>query len=252
MLNFRSFRKLTAAALAGLILSACSSTPDDSEVDRVPDRSPQARYQEAKENLNNQMFTRAISILSELETRYPFGPLSRQVQLDLMFAYYKSGRFEEALPAIDRFIRLNPNHSQLDYVYYMRGLVNMEMGLNTFQDFFGIDNADKDMEGARNAFSDFKKLIKAYPNSKYNKDAKQRMTLLLDRIARHEIIIAEYYMRRSAYVAALNRCKYVLEYYQQSSAVKPALEIMIEAYDKLGLADMKADAQRMLAANSAS
>ena len=252
MLNFRSFRKLTAAALAGLILSACSSTPDDSEVDRVPDRSPQARYQEAKENLNNQMFTRAISILSELETRYLFGPLSRQVQLDLMFAYYKSGRFEEALPAIDRFIRLNPNHSQLDYVYYMRGLVNMEMGLNTFQDFFGIDNADKDMEGARNAFSDFKKLIKAYPNSKYNKDAKQRMTLLLDRIARHEIIIAEYYMRRSAYVAALYRCKYVLEYYQQSSAVKPALEIMIEAYDKLGLADMKADAQRMLAANSAS
>jgi len=252
MLNFRFFRKLTAGLITGIVLSACSSTPGEVDVDRVPDRSPQAKYQEAKKSLNSQLYTRAISTLTELETRYPFGPLSRQVQLDLMFAYYKSGRFDEALPTIDRFVRLNPNHPQLDYVYYMRGLVNMETGLNGFQDFFGIDNADKDMEAARGAFSDFKKLIKTYPNSKYNKDAKQRMTLLLDRIARHEIIVAEYYMRRSAYVAALNRCKYVLEYYQQSNAVEPALKIMIEAYEQLGLPKMKADAEKMLAANSSS
>ena len=252
MLNFKIFKKLIVSAFAGVILTACTSSPNDTDVERIPDRSPQAVYQEAKENLNNKMYTRAITILTELETRFPFGPLSRQVQLDLMFAYYKSGRFDEALPAIDRFIRLNPNHSQLDYVTYMRGLVNMETGLNAFQDFFGIDNSDKDMEASREAFADFKKLIKTYPESKYNADAKQRMTVLLDKLARHEIVVAEYYMRRSAYVAALNRCKYVLEYYQQSSAVKPALRIMIEAYEQLGLPDMKADAEKMLAANNAS
>jgi len=252
MLNFKTIKKLAISAFTVVILSACTSSPNDSDVERVQDRSPQAVYQQAKEHLDNKMYTRAITILTELETRFPFGPLSRQVQLDLMFAYYKSGRFDEALPSIDRFVRLNPNHPQLDYVIYMRGLVNMETGLNAFQDFFGIDSADKDMEATRDAFADFKKLIKTYPESKYNTDAKKRMTVLLDKLARHEIIIAEYYMRRSAYVAALNRCKYILQYYQQSSAVKPALTIMIEAYEQLGLPDMKADAERMLAANSSS
>lgn len=250
MLNFSSFKKLTTIFLLSVAVSACTSTSD--EVERVEDRSPQALYQEAKQNLNGQMFTRAITILSELETRYPFGPLSRQVQLDLIFAYYKSGRLEEALPSIDRFIRLNPAHSQIDYVIYMRGLVNMETGVNGFQDFFGIENADKDMEAARDAFADFKKLITNYPESKYNADARARMTVLLDKIARHEIVIAQYYMRRAAYVAALNRCKYVLQYYQQSASAKPALEIMIEAYDKLQLPEMKADAERMLAENFSS
>lgn len=247
MFNFKSKIRFTLLLVASIVMSACTSAPDD--VERLPDRSPQARYLEAKQQLNNNMFTRAITILNDLETRYPFGPLSRQVQLDLMFAYYKSGRYEEALPAIDRFMRLNPDHPSLDYVTYMRGLVNMETGENAFQNFFGMENADKDMEGSRNAFADFKKLITQYPNSKYNEDAKARMKVLLDKLARHEIVIARYYMRRSAFVAAINRCKYVLEYYQQSMSVKPALEIMIDAYDQLGLPEMKADTEKVLAEN---
>jgi outer membrane protein assembly factor BamD len=245
MLNFKYLQQLAGALLCTLALTACTSSPDD--VERVPDRSPQARYQEAKQAINDELYTRAITILSDLETRYPFGPLSRQVQIDLMFAYYKSGQYEEALPAIDRFLRLNPNHPQTDYIFYIRGLVNMETGQNAFQDFFGMENADKDMESARDAFSDFKKLINTYPDSKYVPDARKRMAFLLNKMARHEIVIAEYYMRRDAFVAALNRCKYVVEYYQQSSSVKKALEIMIEAYDKLGLEDMKADTEKVLA-----
>ena len=246
MLNLKSYSKLFTGVLASLILSACTSSPD---VERVPDRSPQARYQEAKESLNNQMYSNAINILSDLETRYPFGPLARQVQLDIIFAYYKSGRYQEALPAIDRFLRLNPNHPKIDYVMYMRGLVNMETGINGFQEFFGIEGSDKDMTTTRDAFSDFKKLIKRFPDSKYNPDAKRRMMSLLDKLAKHEIAIAEYYMRRGAHVAALNRCKYILQYYQQSNSVKPALKIMINAYDALALPEMKADAEKMLAAN---
>lgn len=247
MFKFISKFRIPALVMISILLTACTSSPDD--VERLPDRSPQARYQEAKQHLNNNMFTRAITILTDLESRYPFGPLSRQVQLDLMFAYYKSGRYEEALPAIDRFIRLNPDHSNLDYVIYMRGLVNMETGENAFQSFFGIENADKDMEGTRNAFADFKKLITQYPKSKYSEEAKSRMKVLLDKLARHEIVIAQYYMRREAYAAALNRCKYVLEYYQQSLSLKPALEIMIEAYDKLGLPEMKADTEKVFREN---
>ncbi len=249
MFNFNKLRQLTLLTLMSVTLVACTSSPED-DVERVPDNSPKARYVEAKKALNVGLYNRAIAMLSDLQTRYPFGPLSRQVQLDLIFAFYKSGKYAEALPSIDRFINLNPNHPQIDYVIYMRGLVNMETGLNGFQDFFGIEDADKDMVTSRDAFADFNKLVKNYPDSKYIPDAKKRMVFLLDKLARHEIVIAEYYMRRSAYVAALNRCKYILEYYQQSSSVENALTIMVEAYDKLGLTKMKADAQLALQKNS--
>ncbi|NVK25595.1 MAG: outer membrane protein assembly factor BamD, partial [Gammaproteobacteria bacterium] len=241
MLNRKIITKLVLSAFLASTIAACTSSPD--EIERVPDRSPQAQYTEAKNALNNQMYNRAITILAGLERRYPFGPLTRQVQLDLMFAYYKSGQFDQALPSIDRFIKLNPNHPQLDYVHYLRGLVNMETGVNAFQDFFGVENADKDMLTARDAFNDFKKVVETYPDSKYVDEAKQRMVTLLDKLARYEIVIAKYYLRREAYVAAINRCKYVLEYYQQSSALVPALEILVEAYGKLGLDELKLETE---------
>lgn len=250
MLNLKVVKRLAVITVMSIGLSACTSSPAEEETERLPDRSPQAQYQKAKAALNSAMYNNAISILSQLESRYPFGPLTRQIQLDLMFAYYKSGQFEQALPAIDRFRNLNPNHPQLDYVAYLRGLVNMESGINNFQNFFGVEDADKDMSSTRDAFNDFKMLIERYPNSKYVADSKTKMVYLLDKLARHEVVIAEYYMRRQAYVAALNRCKYVVEYYQHSNSVKPALEIMVKAYDALGLEEMKADTQKVLAQNA--
>lgn len=239
--------KVVLSAFLATTIAACTSSPD--EIERVPDRSPQAQYTEAKNSLNNKMYNRAITILSGLESRYPFGPLTRQIQLDLMFAYYKSGQFAQALPAIDRFVKLNPNHPQLDYVFYLRGLVNMETGVNAFQDFFGVENADKDMATARDSFNDFKKVIDTYPDSKYVPESKQRMVTLLDKLARHEVVIARYYLRRAAYVAAINRCKYVMEYYPQSSSLVPALEVLVDAYDKLGLNDLKQETEQVLASN---
>ena len=247
MFNTKIMSKVVLSAFLATTIAACTSSPD--EIERVPDRSPQAQYTEAKNSLNNKMYNRAITILSGLESRYPFGPLTRQIQLDLMFAYYKSGQFAQALPAIDRFIKLNPNHPQLDYVFYLRGLVNMETGVNAFQDFFGVENADKDMATGREAFNDFKKVIDQYPDSKYVDESKQRMVTLLDKLARHEVVIARYYLRRAAYVAAINRCKYVMEYYPQSSSLVPALEVLVEAYDKLGLNDLKQEAESVLASN---
>lgn len=248
MFNLKFLRQISAIAIMITATTACTSTSDE-QIERVPDLSPQARYQEGKTALNNEMYNRAITILSDLENRYPFGPLARQIQLDLMFAYYKSGQYEQAIPAIDRFISLNPNHIQLDYVIYMRGLVNMATGSNGFQDFFGVESADKDITTTREAFNDFKRLIETYPQSKYNEDAKDRMVQLLDKLARYELVVAKYYMRRAAYVAAINRCKYVVEYYQDSSSFKPALELMAEAYGKLGLDNLKADTESILAEN---
>lgn len=249
MLNIKFIRNLSFIVLLSSALAACTS---NDELERVSDLSPQARYEAAKDLINSELYNRAITILNDLENQFPYGPLSRQVQLDLLFALYKSGRYEEALPAIDRFIKLNPSHPRLDFVIYIRGLVNMEKGINAFQEFFGLSNADKDLEAAREAFADFKKLTQRYPDSLYVNDAKSRMVEVLNRLAKYELHIAEYYMTRSAYIAAVSRCKYVLEYYKDSNAVVPALQIMIDAYDKLGLTELKEEAELVLAANTAS
>ena len=188
-------------------------------------------------------------MLSALDSRYPFGPISRQVQLDLIYAYYKSGQSAQSLAHIDRFIRLNPNHPDLDYVYYIRGLVNMSADENLFQEMFGIDRADKDVSFTRDAFNDFKTLLTTFPDSKYGSDARQRMIFLLNKLARHETIVARYYIRRGAYLAAANRGKYVIEYYPESTSIKESLQIMITAYDRLGLDELKNDALRTLRMN---
>lgn len=249
MLKIKFIRNLSFIVLLSSALAACTS---NDELERVSDLSPQARYEAAKDLINSELYNRAITILNDLENQFPYGPLSRQVQLDLLFALYKSGRYEEALPAIDRFIKLNPSHPRLDFVMYIRGLVNMEKGINSFQEFFGLSNADKDLEATRDAFADFKKVIQRFPDSLYVEDSKSRMVQVLNRLAKYELHVAEYYMSRSAYIAAVSRCKYVLEYYKDSTAVVPALKMMIDAYDKLGLTELKQEAELVLAANTAS
>ncbi|WP_199609178.1 outer membrane protein assembly factor BamD [Flocculibacter collagenilyticus] len=241
------FRKLSILIMAGA-LAACSSSSDE-QIQKIPDRSAQALYQDAKETLEAGLHTKAIQLLTALNSRYPFGPFSKQAQLDLIYAYYKVGDVAQATATIDRFVRLNPNHPDLDYVTYMRGVVNMEASENAFQEFFGIDRADRDASTVRESFKDFQKVTQLYPDSKYAADAKKRMAFLLNKLARRELMIAEYYTNRGAHLAAANRGKYVLENYPNSPHVEQALEIMIESYGILGLNDLKEDAIEALKLN---
>ena len=184
-----------------------------------------------------------------LDSRYPFGPLSHQVQLDLIFAYYKTGKTDQAIATIDRFIRLNPNHSDVDFALHMRGLVNLDADKNLFQEMFGIDRTDRDPSHSRQAFEDFRSLIEKYPNSRYAADAKQRMVAIKQRLAQYEIRIAQFYMARQAWVAAANRAQYVVENYADTNTVKQALQIMVECYDQLGLEELKEHARTTLLLN---
>ncbi|MGB0987204.1 MAG: outer membrane protein assembly factor BamD [Pseudoalteromonas spongiae] len=242
-------KRSLALALAISVLSACSSAPDEEDIQRVPNKSPQALYQDAKETLDSGLYVRAIELLSAIDSRYPFGPLSKQVQMDLIYAYYQSNNTEQATATIDRFIKLNPNHKDLDYMYYMRGLVNIKAHENAFQEYFGIDRADRDTKRTRIAYEDFATLVKNYPDSKYTNEAKKRMAWLLNKMARYELKVANYYYDREAYLAAANRCKYLVEHFSKSSYTKQALELMVKSYDKLGLSELKNNAQAVLDAN---
>ncbi|MEW9798800.1 outer membrane protein assembly factor BamD [Alteromonas sp. CYL-A6] len=234
---------------AAISLSGCSSSSDNEEKAALANMGAQQLYDSAKRSMESGNFGTAATTLSSLDSRYPFGPLSHQVQLDLIYSYYKSGKTDETLATIDRFVRLNPNHSDVDYAYYMRGLTNMESDSNLFQDLVNIDRADRDPASSRQAFDDFRRLIEQYPDSKYAADARKRMLHIKERLARYEIAIARFYMRREAFVAAANRGRYVIEHFPDSSQVQQALEIMVSSYDQLGLEELKNNAMKTLKLN---
>ncbi len=230
-----------------LTITGCSSV--EKEEDIVPDKSAQALFVDARKALDSGLYQKAIQILSAIDSRFPFGPISHQVQLDLIYAYYKSGDAAQGIALTDRFLRLNPNNSNTDYVYYMRALINLSTEDNLFQDMAGIDRSDRDPTASKSAFEDFKLIVTQHPNSKYAADARMRMIAIKSRLAQYEIKVAEFYLKREAYASAANRGRYVVEYFAPSPEVEQALEIMIECYDKLELTDMKKNALQVLAAN---
>ncbi|GGW85669.1 outer membrane protein assembly factor BamD [Alteromonas halophila] len=246
MKSFRILAPLFISAAVGL--SGCSSSSDEEKA-ALANMGAQQLYEKAKTSMEVGNFSLAADTLSTLDSRYPFGPLSHQVQLDLIYSYYKSGKTEETLATVDRFIRLNPNHSDVDYAYYMRGLTNMESDSNLFQEMMNIDRSDRDPAKSREAFNDFRRLVEQYPNSKYAADARKRMLYIKERLAKYEIAIARFYMRREAFVAAANRGRYVLEHFPDSTQVQQALEIMVSSYEQLGLTELRDNAMKTLKLN---
>lgn len=231
-----------------LTIVGCSGT-NDVNIDKVPDSSAQALYGDGREALDNGLYQRAIQILSAIDSQFPYGPISHQVQMDLIYAYYKTGDVAQGIALTDRFLRLNPDHSNLDYIYYMRALINLSTQENLFQDLVGIDRSNRDPTASRDAFNDFKIILEKFPQSKYAADARQRMIGIKSRLAKYELAVARYYLKREAYVSAANRGKYIVEYFSPSPETEQALEIMVLCYDELGLDDLRVNAKQVLAAN---
>lgn len=237
---------LLALVLISGLMSGCSSSSSKST---IPDEPPEVLFQQAQLQLDSGDYTKAVEVLEALDSRYPFGPYSNQVQLDLIYAYYKNADTAQAIANIDRFIRLNPAHPDIDYVFYMRGLTNMQADYNFFQSVLQMDRFDRDPAYARQAFADLKRVLVNYPNSKYAADARSRLIYLKDRLSRYDLAVADFYMRRKAWLSAANRGKYLLETYPDTQAVQPALEIMIQAYDKLQMPTLAEHARQVLATN---
>ena len=228
-----------------LLLGACASK--DKPLDEL---SSAARlYEEGKEALRGGYYEIAIEKFEQLETRYPFGEYAQQAQLDMAYAYYKSDNPASAVAAAERFIKTYPRHPHVDYAYYIRGLANFTVRGDFFDRLLKEDPARRDPHPARESFRYFAELVDRFPDSPYTRDAMLRMLYLRNYLARHELHVARFYMRRGAYVAALNRSRQVLETYYQTPAVPGALALMIEAYDKLGLEQLAVQTRRVLELN---
>ncbi|MEW6563680.1 MAG: outer membrane protein assembly factor BamD [Pseudomonadota bacterium] len=237
-----------------LTLSACNiftPLPGSQSAENAKFVSAEELYAEAKDYMNDGSYTKAIESLERLQARYPYGRFGQQAQLEIAYAYYKQREPDPALSTIDRFIKQFPNSPRLDYAYYLKGLINFNEDLGLFGDFSGQDPSERDPRMARASYDTFQELITRFPNSRYAADAKIRMQYLINALARSEMHIAGYYLRRGAYVAALNRAKNVVTQYPQSPQTRDALLVMIKAYDALGMTDLRNDTQRVLDLNVA-
>ena len=232
-------------AVTSLLIAACASEetqPDENWTE-------QEIYEVISKNLDNNSYTIAVENLQLLEARYPFGPYAEQAQLEIIYAHYKSFEQEAAIAAADRFIRLHPQHPNADYAYYMKGLANYYIDEGFFSNFLPTDVTQRDPGAALQSFEDFRQLLYRYPDSIYAADAKARMIFLRNRLARHEINVANYYFKRKAYLAAANRGRYVVENYPQTPAMGDALAVMVQAYQLLGLNDLAQDSLAVMQKN---
>ncbi len=237
----------TILLATALTLGGCGILPEVKE--ESDGWSAQKLYSEARDELNSGNYARAVKLFETLESRYPFGRYAQQAQLEVAYAYYKDSEPVSAIAACDRFIKLHPNHPNVDYAYYLKGLANFNDDLGLLGKLVDQDLSERDPRAARDAFLSFKELVTRFPDSKYAPDSTARMKYLVNALASNEIHVAKYYLKREAYVAAANRAKEVLKSYPEAPALEEALAIMVVSYDKLKLPQLRDDAQRVLALN---
>jgi outer membrane protein assembly factor BamD len=234
--------------LAATTLTGCSFFEKE-EIKADESWSVERIYAEAKGALDLGDYATAITYYEQLEARFPFGEYAQQALLESAYAHYKNDDPETAIATIDRFMRVYPLNPNIDYAIYLRGLVNFHRDIGLIEKYVPRDESQRDPGSAEDALRDFNTLVKRFPTSRYAEDAAQRVVYLRNRLAQHEVNVANYYMRRSAYLAAANRAKYVIENYSRTPAMPDALVIMAKAYKVMGMDDLSADALRVLEMN---
>jgi len=228
-----------AAALGG-----CSSEKSKDQTLSAPDL-----YTQIQANLDATNYKTAIERLNTLQARFPFDDFGTQAQLDLIYANYMNRDYDAAVDAADRFIREHPRHPDVDYAYYMKGVAYFDPEVDFLRRWFGHDNFQHDPANAQKSFEAFALLIERYPDSRYLPDARQRMVFLRERLADFDWIVADWYMRRGAWVSALQRSYSIIQHYPQTPRTQDALQIMYSCYKKLGLEDLAASTQKILETN---
>ena len=235
--------------LVSILLTACWPFGGNKHADNERNTTEQTLYRSAQSSLRGANYDDAIKKLQKLEARFPFGRYAEQAQLELIYANYMAFKMDAATSAADRFIRLHPQHPNVDYAYYMKGLTAFNENRGLLDRFSIADIYDRDPTSSRTAFADFSELIQRFPSSQYAPDARQRMIYLRNLLAHYEVNVARFYMRRGAYVAAANRARNVVEHYAQSQSTADALAILVEANWRLGLPEAAHQALQVLVLN---
>ena len=236
--------RLAAAVALAAGIAGCDLLPEVK--DETAGWTAEHLYKEAHDMLTTGNYTRAIKLYDTLEGRFPYGRYAQQAILEGAFANYRAGEFATAVASCDRFIRTYPNHPNVDYAYYLKGLVNFREDQGIFGYIVEQDPAEHDPKLTRESFQAFKDLVTLFPDSRYAADSVVRMRFLTNALGSHEVKVAEYYYRRGAYVAAINRAQAALVNYPRTPSNEDALIVLVRSYDALGMTQLRDDSQRVL------
>ncbi len=236
------FTRLIALLLVAVLFAGCAGDPEP--YNAVAD--VQEAYELAEKSMEHQNYRKAIGIFEALQARFPFSDFANEIQLRLIYCYYKVDRQDEAIGAADQFLRENPTHPRVDYALYIKALTYFERDPNFLERWFRRDLDARPPRDGELAFSLLKRLVDRYPASPYAEDSQQRLIYLKNRLAAYENSVARFYLERGVYVAALNRAKGAIEQYNGADSSRDSLEIMAEAYEGLGMMDLAADTRRVL------
>ena len=234
------------------LTTGCSwlgSSDEEPTEEATEDFTERDFFEKIQGSLNSGNWTLAISNLQLLESQFPFGKYAEQAQLELIYAHYRSADYESSIASADRFIRLHPQHPNVDYAFYMKGLSEISQASGFFDSFLPTDNSQRVIGSARNAFATLSEFLTRFPKSSYAADSKKRLINLRNQLARAEVHVANYYFSRKAYLAAANRGRFVVENFQQTPAVPDGLAVMAQGYKMLGMQELSDNAVQVLAAN---
>ena len=223
--------KLVLIILAAIMLGGCASKP---ETEEEQEPAEVILYQLAQDRINAKNYSGAVESLARIERFYPFGVYAEQARADLIYAFYMSGDYDQAYAASEKFIRLYPRNTNIDYAYFMKGMTGYYQDEGLLNDIFALDLSKRDTSPAMQSYADLTEFIIRYPESEYIDAARERLIFLRNLIASSELDGAEYYMKRGAYLAAVNRANYVLKNIPNSTERERALRILKEAYKQLG------------------
>jgi outer membrane protein assembly factor BamD len=239
-----------ATMIAVATLAGCSwFNIDLGQKDQTANWDADKLYSEARIELSNGNWARSRDLFQKLESRFPFGRHAQQALMEIAYTYYKEGETAQAVQTADRFIRQYPNHPNVDYVYYLKGLSSFNEDLGFLGRLLSQDISERDAKAAREAFDAFKDLVTRYPDSRYAEDARARMRYLVNSQAQAEVNVARFYFARKAYLAAIQRSQTVVRDFQRTPAVEEALYLMALSYEELNLRDLRQDTERVLALN---
>jgi outer membrane protein assembly factor BamD len=227
-----------------MVIGGCSWLPEVK--DDTATWSADRLYQEAHDAMVSGNYTRAVKLYETLESRFPYGRYAQQAILESAYSSYRSGETAAAVASCDRFIRTFPNHPNVDYAYYLKGLVHFREDQGLLGYVYELDLSEREPKAMRESFAAFKELVAKFPDSRYADDSKDRMRYLTNALATYEVKVARYYYNRGAYVASLNRAQGALVNFPRTPANEDALGLMAASYEKLGLPQLASDSKRVL------
>ena len=183
---FRRARLLLITLVSSGLLACAGNDEVQTQIESITEA-----YEIAQESIDRKNFRKGIQIFEAIQARFPFSDLSRQIQLELMHAYYKSGQVEQAIETADTFMRENPTHARVDYALYIKGLSYFEAEKGMLERWFRKDTTNRPPQDVDLAYSSLRRLVERYPTSEYAADAEQRMLEIKERMSAYENHVAD-------------------------------------------------------------